>query len=1600
MDASDVLDLSKENVQPLLHGRKTAKLSTVLQLNSNIQQQQELKRQREEFELQIRTYDGPDPLQLRFDYVQWLEQSYPCLGPETNIIPFLEETLVAFKNIEQYKQDPRYVSLVIKYIGTQPNPLEIYNLVYSENIGTKLAMFYKAWAEVLDAHNDIKQANHVFQLGLNAHAEPIEDLEAAQMQFHMSVGRRLLLNGSPSSEEQPVATQKQPERQVLGKLKKVVPGMTRLKMGGAGRMQQQGDRKPLENSQPSGLHVYMDPTEDENNYVKEPSLQNAHFKIKAETMHKENTELPGVWTKKKTKKFATPIPSYPAPPSFPIHVDEGCEEEQHKPSVQLSSRVLQTKKMDVVDASQHVSSLFDTTASSKERHMFCKNKVFLGKTDLQVEEFRAAKHRKDKYGTCLLPRPHGDTIPVCESEPEDSSRVNMFSKSQIYIGNNKEVQLEEVRASQHRKKPSPDDDIPVFIMEPEDKKKRPMYRKHQIYIGGNKEVQLEELRAVQYRTNKSRSSQTTQPSNKAALWTEEIPVCIPCANDKAKPMYRKSEVYIGNNKEVQLEEVRAGLYRKARKSPTVPPHSTTKPKATNCDPRVSRVPSLFDDMDTVPAKSSFAVYTDEIDSAPAKTSFDDSKSKPAAKASFSVYTDDVDSAKLPFPIYSDKAPVKTSFTVYSDDTKPGPAKTSFTVYSDDTKSGPAKTSFTIYSDDNAPAVPRTSSFQDATGPQTDKPNEKSHTKALTFSTSEDESLERKSSSSLHTSRSLCSSAVVKDDSAKKLGLFDTSDKDVSCNLQLQGVLEDEESNRNVYSLLDDMWKSPAISKTKGVKTPGTESRRVLASPLPRDKDVKPSLEPRLDISGVTMNYTVNTKEAMKLVQDMWSSPSPCRNIATATPTKSSDDGITFKKPVSIKKPSAPSVPTITPFKIFTEDDQGESHAPKTPGFQIFTDEDEAPAPPPGPCSALKTPRFEIYTDGTNSELPQPVVPVKTPMFEIYTDDNDDDIPRDKLSCNSQPGSTAALPPNTPFTIFCDEPPAETKSVENRAVALPFNTTENQHQPKPVLLPEEEELATPLGDEENGENMPRVAQLLSLPYVAPTIDLDRQPLGRECKENLPPGDVIKSNKKESRVLNGYLVPSSVPIHVPEGEEMDEEEEMSDMTCNTRAFNFVLPSSTPFINMRNKTGTYPAGTCEINGSFLQEPAPQYNKTQCETQNLSIILEASKEKSSSSSGSSGSGCLGTLNSYFNSCEKKPHTLHPIYEQNGVSGLEESVADLDLNKIDPFDEKLLDELLSQKVQFPLARHRVGYECFFSELHPLKVNSHASFGSSEYTILKELGKGAYARVLMGKVSTDGDKVALKVQRPACVWEWYICKEIENRLKPHSPCLHYYVLPHHIYVFKNSSVLASPWAKYGNLLDLVNMYKIKMGQSLKLQACLKLNLEMTRAIHALHKINIIHGDVKPDNFVICNLMRSGLPTVKLIDFGRSIDMTLYPPGTMFSTVVTTDGFQCTEMKEGREWSYHTDVYGLAGSMCCTLLGKYMNTVKRGARWILADTIPRYLRRDVMEPIFDKLLNSPSHYDITLLEDIIHSLEQELEYSLARSDEGLQTVDNILAQLKL
>ena len=43
--------------------------------------------------------------------------------------------------------------------------------------------------------------------------------------------------------------------------------------------------------------------------------------------------------------------------------------------------------------------------------------------------------------------------------------------------------------------------------------------------------------------------------------------------------------------------------------------------------------------------------------------------------------------------------------------------------------------------------------------------------------------------------------------------------------------------------------------------------------------------------------------------------------------------------------------------------------------------------------------------------------------------------------------------------------------------------------------------------------------------------------------------------------------------------------------------------------------------------------------------------------------------------------------------------------------------------------------------------------------------------------------------------------------------------------------------------------------------------------------------------------------LKLIDFGRAVDLHLFPEGTTFTANCYTDSFQCVEMKAGRRWTY-------------------------------------------------------------------------------------------------
>lgn len=74
-----------------------------------------------EFETELRSNTGPDPLDVWHRYAQWVEQSYPKGGKNRDLKPLLEKCFSAMTGTEeliiQYKNDPRFLQLWLKYVS-------------------------------------------------------------------------------------------------------------------------------------------------------------------------------------------------------------------------------------------------------------------------------------------------------------------------------------------------------------------------------------------------------------------------------------------------------------------------------------------------------------------------------------------------------------------------------------------------------------------------------------------------------------------------------------------------------------------------------------------------------------------------------------------------------------------------------------------------------------------------------------------------------------------------------------------------------------------------------------------------------------------------------------------------------------------------------------------------------------------------------------------------------------------------------------------------------------------------------------------------------------------------------------------------------------------------------------------------------------------------------------------------------------------------------------------------------------------------------------------------------------------------------------------
>ncbi|KAL6072987.1 Mitotic checkpoint serine/threonine-protein kinase BUB1 [Balamuthia mandrillaris] len=238
-----------------------------------------------------------------------------------------------------------------------------------------------------------------------------------------------------------------------------------------------------------------------------------------------------------------------------------------------------------------------------------------------------------------------------------------------------------------------------------------------------------------------------------------------------------------------------------------------------------------------------------------------------------------------------------------------------------------------------------------------------------------------------------------------------------------------------------------------------------------------------------------------------------------------------------------------------------------------------------------------------------------------------------------------------------------------------------------------------------------------------------------------------------------------------------------------------------------------------------------------------------------------------------------------------------------------------------------------------------------ELEVDKRIGDGAFASVhtvavLEGlpHLNPEEFSYALKVQEPACEWEWYIYQQIKKRLPENMH--HNFITFHSIHVYSDKSMILMDYHDQGSLQDVLNVY-MKAGKRMDETLVMYYTIEMLKIVEQLHNGGIIHGDLKPDNFLVKNLDREGVKLrhwgsakaqtspmnggwddkgLVLIDFGRSIDTTLYPAGTRF-TGDHVEEFKCLEMREGKPWTYQVDLFGLLGIIHCLLHGSYMEVMQ-------------------------------------------------------------------------
>ncbi|OJD12935.1 BUB protein kinase [Emergomyces pasteurianus Ep9510] len=225
---------------------------------------------------------------------------------------------------------------------------------------------------------------------------------------------------------------------------------------------------------------------------------------------------------------------------------------------------------------------------------------------------------------------------------------------------------------------------------------------------------------------------------------------------------------------------------------------------------------------------------------------------------------------------------------------------------------------------------------------------------------------------------------------------------------------------------------------------------------------------------------------------------------------------------------------------------------------------------------------------------------------------------------------------------------------------------------------------------------------------------------------------------------------------------------------------------------------------------------------------------------------------------------------------------------------------------------------------------------------------------------------AIKVESESpSAWEFYMLRIAHARIgssSTYSRVVDSIIKAHEMHIFRDEGYLVEDYRNQGTLIDLINAASNSptgpTEQGLDESVAMFFAVELFRTVEALHACGILHGDLKADNCLVRLDERFTSPAslpdgdcesdattgysptgaggwrnkgITLIDFGRGIDMQVFPKNVQFIADWKIGAHECSEMRECRPWTYQVDLYGLAGTIHILLFGKYMEVAPATAR---------------------------------------------------------------------